>query len=245
MGHKKTFIFDWDDNLLHMSTKIKGQQNIDGTWIDVELSTIEYSLVRNNPEYRFDTKTSFSNFHEDKPFILDVNEALHTESLAPSIAKLKECLINGDDFAIITARGHRPSIIKTGVLQLIFKYLSAYELNMLIEKVSDVISYVEKQKIYPVSSNYFNVLFGIAPDEYTTEERKILALEHYVDGQIKDGGIDVDVSAKISFGFSDDDKLNIEAMNNFMKTTLKPKYDGVKFVLYDTSNPEKTLKITI
>ena len=44
----KYYIFDWDDNILHMPTKIRMEHREDenGEWTPVEVSTSTFALVR-------------------------------------------------------------------------------------------------------------------------------------------------------------------------------------------------------
>ena len=48
----KYYIFDWDDNILHMPTKIKLEHlDDDGVWREVEVSTSTFALVRTDTEH--------------------------------------------------------------------------------------------------------------------------------------------------------------------------------------------------
>ena len=130
----KYYIFDWDDNILHMPTKIKMEHlEDDGTWKEVEVSTSTFALVRaDEKHYRPPSKggwaAAFVNF-ADRPdetdddrnnrFILDTLEALekvdHGEKPGPSYQALKKTLREGRLFAIVTARGHSPKTIERAV----------------------------------------------------------------------------------------------------------------------------------
>ena len=49
----KYYIFDWDDNILHMPTKIYlEERGDDGEWHPVEVSTSVFSIVRTDERYR-------------------------------------------------------------------------------------------------------------------------------------------------------------------------------------------------
>ena len=138
----KYYIFDWDDNILHMPTKIRMEHlEDDGTWKPVEVSTSTFALVRADEEhYRPPSDggwaAAFANF-EDPPspdgyggqvqsdedknncFILDTLDALekveHGEKPGPSYNALKKTLREGRLFAIVTARGHSPKTIERAV----------------------------------------------------------------------------------------------------------------------------------
>ena len=47
----------------------------------------------------------------------------------------------------------------------------------------------------------------------------------------------------ISFGFSDDDKGNIDIAEKLIQDELNKKYPDVKFVVYDTGDAEDIIKI--
>jgi hypothetical protein len=44
---------------------------------------------------------------------------------------------------------------------------------------------------------------------------------------------------RLSIGFSDDDRRNIEAIIDFIRKELSLEYPGVEFFIYDTSQGEK------
>jgi hypothetical protein len=41
----------------------------------------------------------------------------------------------------------------------------------------------------------------------------------------------------ISIGFSDDDVGNVKAVSNYIRRELSKRFEGIKFVVYDTSDP--------
>ena len=48
----KYYIFDWDDNILHMPTKIRMEHlGEDGKWVPVEMSTATFALARADVEH--------------------------------------------------------------------------------------------------------------------------------------------------------------------------------------------------
>lgn len=129
----KYYIFDWDDNILHMPTKILMEElQADGTWMKIEVSTSRFAIVRKDgvhyrpPEGVWDN--AFRNF-EDAPdtthFIEDTVSALekieHGEKPGPSYQALKKTLREGRLFAIVTARGHSPETLERAV-RVFIKY---------------------------------------------------------------------------------------------------------------------------
>jgi len=112
----RSYIFDWDDNILFMPTKIKMDKNKGGNWVPINVSTEEFAQVRTNPEYRLrgnNVDVAFENFKLTDSFLNDTIEAIRNKSFAPSFDKFKEALIYGNKFAINTARGHKPEALKT------------------------------------------------------------------------------------------------------------------------------------
>ena len=124
----KYYIFDWDDNILHMPTKIRMEHmRDDGTWEPVEMSTSTFAMVRSDtahyrPPEGGGWAAAFRNF-EDRPgentFIEDTIAALekieHGANPGPSYNAMKKTLREGRIFAIVTARGHSPETIEKAV----------------------------------------------------------------------------------------------------------------------------------
>lgn len=143
----KYYIFDWDDNILHMPTKIRLEHlEEDGEWRPVEVSTSTFALVRaDTAHYRppsvggwaaafvnfEDPKTEEDAADENNRFILDTLDALerveHGEKPGPSYNALKKTLKEGRLFAIVTARGHSPKTIERAVRVFIRYALSEDE----------------------------------------------------------------------------------------------------------------------
>jgi len=136
----KYYIFDWDDNILHMPTKVRLEHlGEDGQWKPVELSTSTFALVRTDTQhYRpppggwneafrnfADPKTPDEVSDENNQFILDTLDALekveHGERPGPSYNALKKTLREGRLFAIVTARGHSPKTLERAV-RVFIKY---------------------------------------------------------------------------------------------------------------------------
>ncbi len=243
----RIYIFDWDDNILHMPTKIKIKHKKYDIWEDIELSTAEFAKIRHNPDYLMNEE-SLNNFTNDESFINDIDIALNSlENLGPSFNKFKECLIYGNSFAIITARGHNPNIFATAIHNLMFKTLNNHELltisKNIIIKYGSLMEYFKKQKIYCVNSDNFNNEFN-TDNNQASEIKKTMALESYISTRLSDSN-DFDISAKISVGFSDDDVRNVMAVEEFIKSKLSDTHPDIHFVVYDTSNKDQIIKKTI
>ena len=123
----KYYIFDWDDNILHMPTKIHlEERGDDGRWRPVEVSTSVFSIVRTDSRYRLPPGGHAEAFREfsdvvdaesgDVYFIRDTKAALRRirdgEKPGPSFETLRKTLREGRIFAIVTARGHAPETLR-------------------------------------------------------------------------------------------------------------------------------------
>ena len=127
------YALDWDDNILHMPTKILMDQKVGEEWKPVEVSTAKFAEVRNDKEnYRIrnnDPVQAFCEFRDTgsrgaEAFPEDVKTAVASKSFAPSWEAFVKCLSEGAIFAIITARGHEPDSIRKGVEFVIDEVLS-------------------------------------------------------------------------------------------------------------------------
>ena len=140
----KFYIFDWDDNILHMPTRIYlEKKQSDGTWKPVSVSTSTFALVRSDEEnYRMPLEggrdAAFRDFQDspdvqqnDLSFIRDTRAALAKiragQAPAPSFDTLRKTLREGRIFAIVTARGHAPQTIREAVQIFIDEVLTADE----------------------------------------------------------------------------------------------------------------------
>jgi hypothetical protein len=118
------YALDWDDNILHMPTKILMDKKVGEDWKPVSVSTAQFAEVRNDKEnYRLRNNNpteAFSEFRDtgirgNEAFLEDVKTAVSQKSFAPSWNAFVKCLSEGALFAIITARGHEPDSIRKGV----------------------------------------------------------------------------------------------------------------------------------
>jgi hypothetical protein len=135
------YAFDWDDNLLFMTTKIivlndKGEE--------VGISTEEFAEYRGKigkEDFTLNGETivgfptddkgsidpSFRNFRdENDPLIFkkDTIESVESGKFGPAWEDFIECLIHGSLFTIITARGHEDEAIRGGIEWILDEYLS-------------------------------------------------------------------------------------------------------------------------
>ena len=245
----KYYAFDWDDNLMFMPTKIYLK---DDKGKSVGMSTEDFAEYRTDIgeepfEYKGHTIVSFDEepFRDfrvsgDKKFITDAMSA----PTGPAWDDFVEAVNNGSIFAIVTARGHTPSILKEGVYRLIKQNKHGLDSNQLsknllkyrdlsdedkLSKDQLIRSYLDMCRFHPVS-------FGDG-SATNPEQGKIDAMEEFV-GYVKNLSHSFQQKAfmknKISnyftpfIGFSDDDVRNVETMkkhfdkkeDNILKTYL-------------------------
>ena len=275
----KYYIFDWDDNILHMPTKIKMEHlEPDGSWKPVEVSTSTFALVRaDTVHYRApggQWKNAFVNF-EDCPgrntFLEDTIDALekvaHGEKPGPSYNALKKTLREGRIFAIVTARGHSPETIEKAV-RIFIKYALTEEeraemmanlrgYRRVIDGVGDGEFGTDQEELdyYLSMCRYSAVTYQGFKDRMaqdpiyqeklataTTAAKPELAKEfairdfvEHIFHMLRRNGTS---GRAVSIGFSDDDKGNVKTVSSYIKEELSKRFDGIKFVVYDTSDRE-------
>ena len=165
----KYYIFDWDDNILHMPTKIRMERkDEDGKWKPVELSTSTFALVRSDTEhYRAPGgkwREAFRNF-EDSPqrdnFLEDTRAALARiaagEKPGPSFNALRKTLREGRIFAIVTARGHSPDSVERAV-----RYF-----------IDTVLTEEEREEMMSSLRGYRQWLDGVGDGEFGTDAEEL------------------------------------------------------------------------
>jgi hypothetical protein len=265
----KYYIFDWDNNILHMPTRIHLERcNDAGQWEDCSVSTSLFAAVRHDIEHyrppKGDWELAFRDFRdlayrEESAFLVDTREALRpviegrTEP-APSFQRFREALVEGRLIAIVTARGHKSSTIRQGVEYFIDQVLSPREKAAMIHNLraykdafgephehqtdAEILSgYLDLNHYHAVTSPEFKERMGREGGAQSPEEAKQFAIRDFVEHVVrilhKRGGID----RPISVGFSDDDPQNVKAVERFIAAELGRAFPGVRFVVYDTSDP--------
>jgi len=267
----KYYIFDSDDNILHMPTRIHLERRTDtGEWVPHSVSTAAYSVIRSDTENfrppNGNWEEAFCDFRDidvdnENVFLRDTRNAIDKvargeKPAAPCYMHFKQALIEGRLFAIVTARGHSPDIIQTGVryflntaltdedrtqmLANLRGYLECYQPGHALDSDEAVLSnYLNLNKYHGVMSSHFQDLMGqkrgSSPD---AEAGKQFAVRDFVEHVIRIGrerGLD----KPISVGFSDDDVGNVEAVENYIRDALAEQFPNVRFVVYYTSIPEE------
>jgi hypothetical protein len=232
----KYYAFDWDDNIVTMPTKIILKDE-DGD--EVGMSTQDFAEYRTEVgkepfEYQGHTIVGFAelpfrNFTVtgDKDFIIDAMLA----KTGPAWPDFVEAINNGSIFAIVTARGHTPSVLKEACYNLIISDhngISSDELVRNLEKYRDLAgmdentSKIDMIKEYLDLCKFYPVSYGEG-SATSPEEGKIKAMEGFV-SFIKEKSREIgkkaffknDISNNFTpeptVGFSDDDVRNVETM---------------------------------
>lgn len=250
----KYYAFDWDDNIMHMPTKI---MVLDDKGSEVGMSTEDFAQYRGiigkeNFSYERTTivdyaQDPFRNFRTegDKQFIIDSMKG----SPGPAWSDFVEAINNGSIFSIITARGHNPNTIKQAIYNMIISNHNGIDKDLLIKNLKkyrkifgnkinkrDLLNYyMDLNKYYPVS-------YGATNSAANPEELKVKALKEFIDYvkrhakrlnkklYLKDN---VKGAFTPTVGFSDDDKKNLEKIKKeFIKEPI--------LRTYSTASGEKT-----
>jgi uncharacterized short protein YbdD (DUF466 family) len=232
----KYYAFDWDDNIVHMPTKIVLKTE-DGD--EIGMSTEDFAKYRHDLGKKpFDYKgekivgyadSPFRNFKTegDKQFLIDTLKA----KKGPAFDDFREAINNGSIFSIITARGHNPETLKQAVYNYIITGFGGIDKDELIKNLRKYRSFVgdeemsdsELIKTYLELNKYHPVTFGQG-SAANPEELKVMAMDDFV-SYIKGMAALLNKRAYLKkelgnkfipsvpmIGFSDDDPRNVEVM---------------------------------
>lgn len=253
----KYYAFDWDDNIVHMPTKIVVK---DDKGEEVGMSTEDFAEHRHHiGKEDFDYKghtivgyaeNPFRNFRTegDKEFLIDAMKA----KTGPAFDDFREAINNGSIFSIITARGHNPNTLKEAVYNYIVSGFNGIDKDQLVKNLKKYRSFVGEEemsddeliKTYLALNKYHPVSFGDEGGATNPEEAKVRAMKDFVDyikgmaavlnkrAWLKNDVGNKFVPAKPQIGFSDDDPKNVEVMKKaFDKDDIVKTYStagGVK-----------------
>jgi hypothetical protein len=238
----KYYAFDWDDNIVHMPTKIILKDS-DGD--EVGMSTDDFAKYRHDigkEDFDYNGQTivgfaenPFRNFGTlgDKDFLIDAMRAKE----GPAFEDFKEAINNGSIFSIITARGHNPNTLKQAVYNYIVNNFNGIEKDQLVKNLKkyrsftgeDEMSDNELIKSYLSMNKYHPVSFNDEKGAKNPEEAKVRAMDDFVDyikgmasllnkrAWLKNDIGNKFVPSKPSIGFSDDDPRNVEVMKKHFK----------------------------
>ena len=248
----KYYAFDWDDNIVIMPTKIIVLSDSDE---EVGMSTEDFADYRqkigNQPfEYMNHTIVGYAD-NPYRNFRVEGDNQFIVDSLlakpGPSWNDFVECINGGSIFAIITARGHTPSVLRDSIYNFIVTNHNGINSTLLIEnlkKYRDLSGEVMRDnqlliKEYLDMCKYHPVTYGEG-SAANPEEGKINALKEfisYVQTQSKKIGKKVSFTNDVTnnfipqIGFSDDDPGNIESIKDFLNKEYSDEEKPVKTYL--------------
>ena len=238
LGGRSFYFFDFDDNIAFLSTPLilfHKESGVEHSISSGEFAHHHQNIGRLGPyrdyELRFcDVTGTFRNFRDHNPheleklgkksqiFVEDLTEALGMPDVqwkGPSWECFYHASFNQRPVSLITARGHHPNTIKSGI-------------DVLVER-----------KILPVSPNYLSIfpvshietrqILGDVDLKMSTAELKQRAISMSVEQAIAQYGY----SPHHRFGMSDDDPKNIQLIIEEM-TRLKSKYPEMSFFMIET-----------
>lgn len=267
----KYYIFDWDNNILHMPTHIHlERREPDGkSWTSVAVTTEQYSRIRNDKEnYRppeGDWEKAFREFRDievgdENVFLRHTRQAIDKvvngeEPSGPSFRIFRKVLAEGRMFAIVTARGHSPEVIRQGVEYFIDAVLTPEETAQMLSNLRGYLEcfepehgvdlnddesvikfYLDLNRYHAVTWPQFRRQMGLEGNSAEAETGKQLAIRDFVGHAVRIAR-EREIQKPISFGFSDDDPGNVQAIERFIRSALAKEFPGIKFVVYDTSDP--------
>ena len=198
---------------------------------------------------------------DESQFLKDARTALDhvvngDETPPPSFNTFRKSLTEGRIFAIVTARGHSSETLRRGVELFIGRVLTPEEKRTMLANLRGYIVsyegtaanasktdaqildyYLNLNKYHAVTSPQFEALAkGKMPHSDQSEVRKQFAIRDFVEHLF--GIIErIGVRKPISVGFSDDDPVNVRAVGDYISSELAQRFPSVRFVIYDTSDP--------
>lgn len=250
----KYYAFDWDDNLMYMPTKI---YLVDEDGESVGMSTEDFAEYRSEIgkepfDYEGHTIVGFDDdaFRDfkvtgDKKFIVDAMKA----PTGPAWDDFVEAVNNGSIFAIVTARGHTPSVLKNAVYNLIKRNMHGLNEKEVVRNLRKYREIADEEdmtddellRTYLEMCKYHPVTFGEG-SAANPEELKVSAMKQFIE-YVRNLSQRLQEKAymknKISnyftpyIGFSDDDLKNVEAMKKHFN-------DESGLDIYHTGGGKKT-----
>jgi hypothetical protein len=238
LGGRSFYFFDFDDNVIFLSTPIVLFNK--KTEEEIFLSSGEFARENKNigqsgvyADYYMnfnDEHGSFRSFRDKdysflekilgkkQSFIHDIEKALNEKDhmwKAPSWNCFYHASFNQRPISVITARGHNVQTIKDGISLMVRDGHIPREPNYL--------------SVYPVSNNNTRRELGDKDLKMFVPELKRSAIRESVEQAIQDYGY----SPHHRFGMSDDDEKNVELITEEMKY-LKRKYPEMSFFVIQT-----------
>ena len=168
-----------------------------------------------------------------------------------------KCLVDGNIFMIITARGHEPKSIRKSVEWIIFNYLTESQREEMVDNLkyyNEIFNISETIKSYNtiigeyldlcdfigVQSSYFLKKFDMEGSTGSPEQGKEIAIGCFVKKVNEYGKL---INSSVSVGFSDDDLGTVNHIHSFIKEKLSLDIPTVKYKLYYTKDGIEEVEI--
>ena len=239
-GGRSFYFFDFDDNVMFLSTPSFIFHKVTGE--ELQLSSGEFAQVHRTighsgpyKDYRVDLDDGWGTFRcfRDKDltsverwlgrrqaFVQDLAAALGLPDLewkGPSWSCFYHATLNRRPVSVITARGHHPDTIRTGIKLMVHRSYLPHEPNYL--------------SIYPVSHPEIRKKLNVHEPTASVAFLKKKAIRSSVEQALRVYGY----SPYHRFGMSDDDPHNVELIVEEM-TQLKGEFPEMSFFVIDTKN---------
>ena len=192
-----------------------------------------------------DDVLTYGDFGDRDLFISETKQALSEKTFGPAFNSFISTLVNGEIFAIITARSADSKTIRSAVEVIIYEYLSDQQQSEMIENLLQfndlfgsneeniIENFLNECEFVGVNSNAFIKKYGNIVDISNPEEGKKLALTNFTKRVQAYGKVS---KKDVKLGFSDDDKANVNSVIKHFNE-IDDVYD-VDFYVFDTSNPK-------
>jgi hypothetical protein len=267
----KYYVFDWDDNILHMPTRVYLERlTDDGQWVPHPVSTSVFSAIRTDraryrPE-RNDWEWACRDCRDvdvdnENIFLRDTRTAVDRVAggqtpAPPSFVRFRQVLTEGRLFAIVTARGHAPEVIRRAVEYFVGRVLSPEERAQMLTNLRGYIAcfdpdsgcrtdaevldhYLRHNRYHGICSTHFKELMKkIGAGIQTPEQGKQFAIRDFVEHVVRISREQGLPHRPVSIGFSDDDIMNARAVEDYIRKELARDFPFVKFVVYYTADPD-------
>lgn len=257
MGKKlKYFVFDFDDNILHMNTRLYMEKKINNSWEKVIIYPDEFVDIKEDLNFRpidNNWNKAFIEFSDrgrrgEKAFISDIKKSLNKNSFGPCYEDFIKCIVEARIFSVITARSHSSLTIRKGVEYIINNQLTPSQLKEMKENIKSFRKIFKEQRTNNLLKSYLDqcMFFGVGID---SPDFEYFLVEHGIDG------IDTPNAKKIAFkifvervrsyskrkidiGFSDDDPKNIKSIKDVIKEIEKD-YPRIDFSVFHSYGGKK------
>lgn len=206
------YTFDWDDNILHMPTKIKMDKKVGDSWEPLDVDPAEFALIRGDKEnYRIrnnDPVQAFDEFVDfgprgDNAFFEDVLIALNKNDYGPSWEIFIGCLKEANLFSIVTSRSHEFSSIRRSIEYIIDLFSMEDKKEMYINCCNFGLNDLELDSLYA-----YEMRNRVEKLDFTNNFSKNGVISHYLN-KCKYYGVGLPFSNSFKEEFNIDDTLKV------------------------------------